>query len=73
MLFTREEIFNQFQIMPAQEKEFFYTVPKEAQTHNILEAEPMHNAIWDMNVREDGRVFVAVCGDSTAGTGFCAN
>ncbi|MBE5816418.1 MAG: hypothetical protein E7315_01685 [Clostridiales bacterium] len=63
-IFTKEEIVKRIcNKMEAQPPEFFYTVPKEAQTHSILTAEPMHNAIWDMNVREDGRVFIAVCGE----------
>jgi hypothetical protein len=44
--------------------DYFRLIPQDGVVHTLVEGEPNHNAIWDMNVRRsDGRVFFSVCGE----------
>lgn len=44
--------------------EFFHLIPQVGVTHLHCEADPDHNAVWDMAVSPEGRVFFAACGES---------
>ena len=44
--------------------EFFLLIPQVGVTHLHCEADPDHNAVWDMAVSPEGRVFFAACGES---------
>lgn len=45
-------------------KEFFDLIPQSGVTHLLCEDDPRHNAIWDMAVSPEGRIFFSVCGES---------
>ncbi len=45
-------------------KEFFDLIPQAGVTHLLCLDDPAHNAIWDMAVSPEGRVFFSVCGES---------
>lgn len=55
---------NPFAILDRKEKEYFDLIPQTGVTHLIAEGDPKHNAIWDMAVSPEGRVFFSVCGES---------
>jgi len=44
--------------------EFFHLIPQVGVTHLHCQADPDHNAVWDMAVSPEGRVFFAACGES---------
>ena len=54
---------NPFQCLNAPEKGFFRLIPQVGVTH-VLTDSVAHNAIWDMAVSPEGRVFFAGCGES---------
>lgn len=55
---------SKFTIMKDKPKEFFGLIPQEGVTHVLCEEEPGHNAIWDMAVSPEGRIFLSICGES---------
>ena len=55
---------NKYTIMKDKPKEFFKLIPQTGVTHLFCEEDPGHNAIWDMAVSPEGRVFFSACGES---------
>lgn len=55
---------NTFSILEKQPKEFFDLIPQTGVTHLLCEEWPTHNAVWDMVISPDGRVFFSACGES---------
>lgn len=45
-------------------KEFFNLIPQSGVTHLLCKDDPAHNAIWDMAISPEGRLFFSVCGES---------
>ena len=45
-------------------REFFNLIPQTGVTHLLCEGDPKHNAIWDMAVSPEGRLFLSICGES---------
>ena len=56
-----KEYFKIFREVP---KEYFDLIPQSGVTHLLCEECPKSNAVWDMAIREDGRVFFSACGES---------
>ena len=54
---------NPFQCMKAPPPEFFQRIPQVGVTH-LLTDDVAHNAVWDMAVSPEGRVFFSSCGES---------
>ena len=54
---------NPFQCLKAQPEEFFRLIPQVGVTH-VLTDDPSHNAVWDMAISPEGRVFFSSCGES---------
>ena len=50
--------------MKAKPREFFELIPQTGVTHLFATEDPQHNAIWDMAISPEGRVFFSVCGES---------
>ena len=59
-----KKIDNTFAILKNKPKEFFNLIPQAGVTHLLCEEFPTHNAVWDMVISKEGRVFFAVCGES---------
>ena len=55
---------SKYTIMKDKPKEFFRLIPQAGVTHVLCEEEPGHNAIWDMAVSPEGRIFFSICGES---------
>ena len=55
---------NTFSVLAAEEKEYFNLIPQTGVTHLLCEDMPTHNAVWDMLVTPEGRVFFSACGES---------
>ena len=55
---------NRFQTMQAKPKEFFNLIPQTGVTHIHVTEDPEHNAVWDMAISPEGRVFFSACGES---------
>lgn len=55
---------NKYTIMKDKPKEFFKLIPQTGVTHLFCDEDPSHNAIWDMAVSPEGRVFFSACGES---------
>ena len=55
---------NTFVYFNEKPKEFFNLIPQAGVTHLLCEDLPTHNAVWDMLVSPDGRVFFPACGES---------
>lgn len=53
-----------FTVMKDKPKEFFYLIPQTGVTHLHCMEDPEHNAVWDMAVSPEGRVFFSACGES---------
>ena len=56
---------NDFISLGEKPKEYFYDLPHEAIKHCLVKEEPEHNAIWDMKISPDGRIFFSVCAELT--------
>ena len=54
---------NPYQVMKAQPDEFFRLIPQVGVTH-LLTEDDEHNAIWDMAVSPEGRLFFGACGET---------
>lgn len=57
---------NPFSILKNQPPDFFRLIPQVGVTHLLVTDEPTHNAVWDMAVSPEGRIFFSVCGESYA-------
>ena len=55
---------SKYTVMKDKPREFFNLIPQTGVTHKLCLAEPKHNAIWDMAVSPEGRIFFSVCGES---------
>ncbi len=55
---------NTFAILNEKPQEFFNLIPQAGVTHILCEELPTHNAVWDMAISKDGRVFFSACGES---------
>ena len=55
-----------FAILKKQPPEYFHLIPQAGVTHMLVTEEPTHNAVWDMAISPEGRVFFSVCGESYA-------
>ena len=55
---------NTFAILNEKPQEFFNLIPQAGVTHLLCEELPTHNAVWDMVISDDGRVFFSACGES---------
>ena len=55
---------SKYTVMKDKPREFFNLIPQTGVTHKLCLTEPKHNAIWDMAVSPEGRIFFSVCGES---------
>ncbi len=55
---------NTFVFFNEKPKEFFDLIPQAGVTHLLCEDLPTHNAVWDMVISPEGRVFFPACGES---------
>ena len=55
---------NKYQVMRDKPKEFFELIPQAGVTHIFATDDPAHNAVWDMAISPEGRVFFSACGES---------
>lgn len=55
---------NKYTVMKDKPKEYFHLIPQTGVTHMFCMDDPKHNAIWDMAVSPEGRIFFSVCGES---------
>ena len=53
-----------YTIMKDKPKEFFHLIPQTGVHHVLCREEPAHNAVWDMAVSPEGRIFLSICGES---------
>jgi len=53
-----------FQVMADKPREFFELIPQTGVTHIFATEDPLHNAVWDMAISPEGRVFFSACGES---------
>lgn len=55
---------NPYTVMKEKPAEFFHLIPQTGVTHLHCTQDPEHNAVWDMAVSPEGRVFFSACGES---------
>ncbi len=55
---------NTFVVLGSKPKEYFNLIPQTGVTHLLCEDFPTHNAVWDMAISPEGRVFFSACGES---------
>lgn len=55
---------NPFTVMKEKPAEFFHLIPQTGVTHLHCLQDPQHNAVWDMAISPEGRVFFSACGES---------
>lgn len=55
---------NKYTIMKPKQKKFFELIPQTGVTHLHVTEDPQHNAVWDMAISPEGRVFFSACGES---------
>lgn len=55
---------NPYTVMKEKPAEFFHLIPQTGVTHIHCTQDPEHNAVWDMAVSPEGRVFFSACGES---------
>ena len=55
---------NEFRFFKSKPRDFFKLIPTAGVTHLLCEEDPKHNAIWDMAISPEGRIFFSVCGES---------
>lgn len=55
---------NPFTVMKDKPQEFFQLIPQTGVTHLHCIDDPNHNAVWDMAVSPEGRIFFSACGES---------
>ncbi len=59
-----EHLQQPFAVLKAQPDEYFRLIPQAGVKHVLAEWAPTHNAVWDMNISPQGRVFLSICGES---------
>ena len=52
-----------FKVFAEAPKEYFNLIPQAGVVHLLCEECPRSNAVWDMAIRDDGRVFFSACGE----------
>ena len=55
---------NKYQVIKDKPREFFELIPQTGVTHLHVTEDPLHNAVWDMAISPEGRVFFSACGES---------
>ena len=55
---------NTFSVLGNKPRDYFNLIPQTGVTHLLCEDLPTHNAVWDMLVTDEGRVFFSACGES---------
>ena len=55
---------NPYTVMKEKPAEFFHLIPQTGVTHIHCTEDPLHNAVWDMAISPEGRVFFSACGES---------
>ena len=55
---------NKYQVIADKPREFFELIPQTGVTHLHVTEDPGHNAVWDMAISPEGRVFFSACGES---------
>jgi len=55
---------NPYTVLKDKPKEFFRLIPQTGVTHLHCTEDPQHNAVWDMAISPEGRVFFSACGES---------
>ena len=55
---------SKYTVMKDKPREFFNLIPQTGVSHKFCLDDPKHNAIWDMAVSPEGRIFFSVCGES---------
>ena len=55
---------NPYTVFADKPREFFNLIPQTGVTHLLCEEDPQHNAVWDMAISPEGRVFFSACGES---------
>ena len=53
-----------YTVMKEKPAEFFQLMPQTGVTHLFCTEDPQHNAVWDMAVSPEGRIFFSACGES---------
>ena len=53
-----------YTVMKDKPAEFFHLIPQTGVTHIHCMEDPQHNAVWDMAISPEGRVFFSACGES---------
>ena len=53
-----------YTVMKPKPREFFHLIPQTGVHHVLCHEEPLHNAVWDMAVSPEGRIFLSICGES---------
>lgn len=53
-----------YTVMKPKPREFFHLIPQTGVHHVLCHEEPAHNAVWDMAVSPEGRIFLSICGES---------
>ena len=56
---------NPYEYFKAKPAEYFHLIPQVGVTHLHCDQDPDHNAVWDMAVSPEGRVFFSACGESS--------
>jgi hypothetical protein len=59
------EIFQskKYTTVPEQTIDYFKIIPQEGVKHKIFDSECRHNAIWDLAISPEGRVFFSLCAE----------
>ena len=55
---------NPYTVMKEKPAEFFHLIPQTGVTHIHCTEDPQHNAVWDMAISPEGRIFFSACGES---------
>ena len=55
---------SKYTLLKDKPKAFFQLIPQTGVTHKFCLDDPAHNAIWDMAVSPEGRIFFSVCGEN---------
>lgn len=53
-----------YTVMKEKPASFFNLIPQTGVTHLFCTDDPQHNAVWDMAVSPEGRIFFSACGES---------
>ena len=51
---------NTFVVLGSKPKEYFNLIPQTGVTHLLCEDFPTHNAVWDMAISPEGRLFSVI-------------